>query len=76
MFKFFPSHFAGILLASCSIYGVAQAQQTPQAFLPDSPGAILASNTHGASADETSSSNDAAAEPPLLQQSNASSSQR
>src|SRR5258708_11138335 len=74
MSKFFPGHLAGLLLASCSVYGVAQAQQTPQASLPNSPGAILASNTHGASADDTSSSNDAAAESPSLQQSNASSS--
>jgi hypothetical protein len=74
MSKFFPGHFACILLASCSVYGVAQAQQTPQASLPDSPGAILASNTHRASEDETSSSNDAAAELPSLQQSNAPSS--
>jgi hypothetical protein len=74
MSKFFPGNFACILLASCSVYVVAQAQQTPQASLPDSPGAILASNTHRASADETSSSNDAAAELPSLQQSNPSSS--
>jgi hypothetical protein len=74
MFKFSPGNFACLLLASCSVYGVAQAQQTPQASLPDSPGTILASNTHGASADDTSSSNDAAAESPSLQQSNASSS--
>jgi hypothetical protein len=44
------------------------------ASLPDSPGAILASNTQRASADDTSSSNDAAAEPPSLQQSNAPTS--
>jgi len=76
MSKFFPGHLARLLLASCSVYGVAQAQQTPQASLPDSPGVILASNTHRASADadDTSSSNDAAAGPPSLQQSNASSS--
>lgn len=74
MSKVFPGHLARLLLASCSVYAVAQAQQTPQASLPDSPGAILASNTHPASADDTSSSNDAAAEPPSLQQSNASSS--
>jgi hypothetical protein len=74
MSKFFPGHLARLLLASCSVYGVAQAQQTPQASLPDSPGAILASNTHPASTDETSSSNDAAAEPPSLQQGNAPSS--
>jgi hypothetical protein len=74
MSKFFPGHFACILLASCSLYGVAQTQQTPQASLPDSPGAILASNTHGALADDTSSSNDPAAESPSLQQSNVSSS--
>ena len=74
MSKFFSGHLACFLLASCSVYGVAQAQQTPQASLPDAPGAILASNTHRASADDTSSSNDAAAEPPSLQQSNASSS--
>jgi hypothetical protein len=74
MSKFFPGHFACLLLASYSVYGVAQAQQTPQGALPNSPGAILASNTHLASADDTSSSNDAAAEPPSLQQGNASSS--
>jgi len=68
MSKIFPGNFACILLASCSVYGVAQAS------FPDSPGAILASNTHGASTYDTSSSNDAAAEPPSLQQSNASSS--
>lgn len=73
MSKFFPGHLARLLLASCSVYGVAQAQQTSQASLPDSPGAILASNTHRASADDTSSSNDAAAEPPSLQQSDPSS---
>jgi hypothetical protein len=72
--KFSLRHFACPLLALCFVYGVAQAQQTPQASLPDAPGAILASNTHRASADDTSSSNDAAAEPPSLQQSNASSS--
>ena len=76
MSKCSPVHFACLLLASCSVYGVAQARQTPQASLPDSPGVILASNTHRASADadDTSSSNDAAAGPPSLQQSNASSS--
>lgn len=74
MSKFFPGNFACIVLASCSVYGVAQAQQTPQASLPDSPGATLASNTPRDSADETSSSNDSAAEPPSLQQSNAPSS--
>ena len=73
MSKFSPSYFVCLLLTSCSVYGVAQVQQTPQASLPDSPGAILASNTHSASADDTSSSNDAAAEPPSLQQGNASS---
>jgi len=67
-------YFVCLLLASCSVYGIAQAQQTPQASLPDAPGAILASNAHDASADDTSSSNDAAAEPPALQQSNASTS--
>jgi hypothetical protein len=72
--NFFSGQFACLLLASCSVCGVAQAQQTLQAFLPDSPGAILASNTHRASADDISSSNDTAAEPPSLQQSNASSS--
>ena len=74
MSKFSPSHFACLLLASCSVYGVTQAQQTPQPYLPDSPGAILASNTHSASADDTSSSNDGAAEPPSLQQSSTPSS--
>jgi hypothetical protein len=67
-------YFACLLLAACSVYGVAQAQQIPQASLPDSPGAILASNARDASADDTSSSNDAAAEPPSLQQGNASTS--
>jgi hypothetical protein len=74
MSKFFPRRFACLLLASCSGYGVAQAQQTPQASLPDSPGAIVAGNTHPALVDDISSSNDAAAEPPSLQQSNASAS--
>jgi hypothetical protein len=74
MSKFSPSHFACLLLTSYSVYGVAQAQQTPQVSFPDSPGAILASNTHSASADDTSSSNDVAAEPPSLQQGNAPSS--
>ncbi|MGD0444547.1 MAG: hypothetical protein ABSA39_11490 [Edaphobacter sp.] len=74
MSKFFPSHFACLLLASCSVYGIAQAQQTPQEPLPDSPGAILASNTHRASADETSSSNDAPDELPSLPQSDPPSS--
>jgi hypothetical protein len=72
--QFFSKLFACLLLASCAGYGVAQAQQMPQATLPDSPGAIVASNTHSASADGISSSNDAAAEPPSLQQSNASAS--
>jgi hypothetical protein len=72
--KFSPRHFACLFLAPCFVYGVAQAQQAPQASLPDAPGAILASDTRRASADDTSSSNDAAAEPPSLQQSNASSS--
>ena len=67
-------YFASLLLASCSVYGIAQAQQTPQSSLPDAPGAILASNAHDASADDTSSSNGAAAEPPALQQGNASTS--
>ena len=71
MSKFLCGHFACLLLASCSFYGIAQA---PQASLPDSPGAIIASNSHRASADDdTSSSNDAAGEPPLLQQSNPTS---
>ena len=74
MSKFFPGQFACLLLASCSVCGVAQAQQTSQASLPESPGAILASNTHRALADDTSSSNDAAAEPPSLQQNTPSSS--
>jgi hypothetical protein len=71
MSKFFPGQFACLLLASWFVCGIAQAQQTPQASLPDSPGAILASNTYRPSADDTSSSNDAAAEP--LQQSSTSS---
>jgi len=75
MSKFFRGHLACLLLASYSVYGVAQAWQTPHASLPDSPGAILASNTNRASADDdTSSSNDAAAEPLSLQQSSTSSS--
>jgi hypothetical protein len=74
MSKSFPGHFVCILLASCSVYCVAQAQQTPQASIPDSPGAILSSNTHPASADETSSSNDDAAALPSLQQSTPPSS--
>jgi len=65
--KFFPGHFACLLLASFPVYGVAQAS------LPDSPGAIRVSNTYRASTDETSSSNDAADEPPSFQQSNPSS---
>ena len=69
----FPGCVACILLASCSLYGVAQVQQTPQAFLPDSPGAILASNTYRDSPEETSSSNDTAAELTSLQQSSAPS---
>jgi hypothetical protein len=73
MSKLFPGHFACLLLTSFSIYGIAQAQQTPQASLPDSPGTILASNTHYTLVDDTSSSNDAAAEPLSLQQSNAPS---
>ena len=78
--KIFPRHFAFILLASCSVYGVAQPQQTPQASLPDSPSAIRASNTYRAStaeistdeisSAEISSSIDTADEPPSLQQSN------
>ncbi len=56
--KFFAGHFACLLLASCPVYGVAQAQL--QASLPDSPGAVRASNTYRASTDESSSSNDAA----------------
>jgi hypothetical protein len=74
MSKFFSGHLACLLLASCSVYGVAQAQRTLQASLPDSPGATFASDTHSASADDISSSNDAAAEPPSLQQGNASAS--
>ena len=74
MSNFFSGHFARLLLASCSVCGVAQAQQTPQPSLPDSPGAILASNTRLASADDTSSSIDPAVEPPSLQQGNPSSS--
>jgi hypothetical protein len=66
--KFFPGHFACLLLASFPVYGVAQAS------LPDSPGAIRVSSTYRASTDETSSSNDAANEPPSFQQSTASSS--
>ena len=72
MSNFFSGYFACLLLTSCSIYGVAQAQQTPQPSLPDSPGAILVSDTHRTSADETSSSNDAPAE--LLLQSTPSTS--
>jgi hypothetical protein len=74
MSNFFPGQFACLLLASWSVCGVAHAQQTPQASLPDSPGTILASNTYLASADDISSSNDPAAEPPSLQQSSPSSS--
>jgi hypothetical protein len=74
MSKFVLGLFACLLLASYSVYGLAQAQQAPQGSLPNSPGAILASNTHLASANDTSSSNDAAAEPSSLQQGNASSS--
>ena len=67
-------YFACLLLASCYVYGVAQAQQASQASFPDSPGVMLASSTHRASADDSSSSNDTAAEPPSLQQSNPPSS--
>src|ERR1700733_3233115 len=75
MSKFFRGRFACLLLVSCFFYGIAQAQQAPQASLPDSPGAIIATNTHRASADdETSSSNDAAADPTSLQQGNPPSS--
>jgi hypothetical protein len=74
MSKFSPGNFACILLMSCSVYGIAQAQQTTQDSFPDSPGAILAIDTHSASPDGTSSSNDAAAEPPSLQQSTPPSS--
>jgi hypothetical protein len=74
MSKLSSFYCACLLLAACSVYGIAQAQEMPQASLPDSPGAILASNAHDASADDTSSSNDAAAEPPSLQQSNAPAS--
>jgi hypothetical protein len=71
MTKFLRGRFACLLLASCSFYGVAQA---PQATLPNSPGAILAGNTHLVSTDDdTSSSNDAAAELTSFQQSNPSS---
>ena len=66
MSKFFYGRFACLLLVSCSFWSIAQA---PQASLPDSPGAILATNTHPALADDdASSSNDAAAEPPSPQQ--------
>jgi hypothetical protein len=74
MTKFLRGRFACLLLASCSFCGVAQAQQEPQTSLPNSPGAILASNTHAVPDDETSSSNDAAAEPSSFQQSNPSPS--
>ncbi len=77
MSNFSSGQSACLLLASWFICGIAQAQQTPQASLPDSPGAILsilAGNPHRASADDVSSSNDAAGEPPSLQQSNPSSS--
>jgi hypothetical protein len=71
MTKFFRGRFACLLLASCSFCGIALAQQEPQTSLPDSPGAILASNTHLVSADDdTSSSNDAIAELTSLQQGN------
>jgi hypothetical protein len=51
----------------------ARLEQT-RVGLPDSPGAILASNTRPDSSNDTSSSNDAAAEPTSLQQSNTSAS--
>jgi hypothetical protein len=72
--KFFCGRFACLLLASGFAYSNAQAQQLPQASLPDSPGAIVASNTHRALADDdTSSSNDSAAQPSSLQQSSPTS---
>ena len=64
-------YFVCLLLISSSVYDVAEAQQTTQSSLPDSPGFVLAKNI---STDDTSSSNEPAAEPPTLQQSNASSS--
>jgi len=71
----FPSFYSAcLLLASSSAYCVAQAQQIPQSSLPDSPGFILASNTHSVSADDTSSSNESAAAPAALPQSNTPSS--
>jgi hypothetical protein len=54
-------HFAFLLLASCFVCGVAQAQQTPQSSLPDAPGAILASKVSPASTDDISSSNQSSA---------------
>jgi hypothetical protein len=70
MSKHSSFHFAFLLLASCFVYGVAQAQQTPQSSLPDAPGAILASNVPPASTDDISTSNQSS----TPQQSNPSSS--
>jgi hypothetical protein len=70
MSKHSSFRFAFLLLASCFVCSVAQAQQTPESSLPDSPGAILASNVPPASTDDISSSNQSSAP----QQSNASSS--
>jgi hypothetical protein len=75
MSKHSSFHFAVFLLASCSVYSIAQAQQTPQSSLPDSPGFILASNTPSVPADDvSSSSNESAAAPAPPQQSNTPSS--
>jgi hypothetical protein len=74
MSKFFCRRFACLLLASCCAYGNAQTQQVTPASLPDSPGAIVASNISRApSDDDASSSNDAAVDPQSPQQSNPSS---
>ena len=61
MSKHSSFRFAFLLLASCFVCAVAQAQQTPQSSLPDSPGAILASNVPPASTDDISSSNQSSA---------------
>jgi hypothetical protein len=74
MSKFPSFYFLCLLLISNSVYDVAEAQQTTQSSLPDSPDFVLVSSTRTAPADDTSSSNEPAAEPPTLQQSNASSS--
>jgi hypothetical protein len=65
MSKFSSASFVFFLMASS--YTVAQAQQTSQSSLPDSPGAVLASNARSTPADGVSSSNDSADAQPAQQ---------